>query len=369
MTSMQTQNTRSDLILDQHEQEISRKIQALMMAGGPMDVGAYMNLCLAHPAYGYYMRKDPLGALGDFTTAPEISQMFGEIIGAWVAGEWGRLECPEKFHLVELGPGRGSLMSDILRIVKNVNSFFDAAQIHLVEISPALKEKQQEALKDYAVSWLENVQDIPADAPVIIVNNEFWDALPFRQFVYNGQSWDERKISYNQSSNACEWMLEPSKLIQGKQLERYPEPKAGDVLEVSAVRESIFEELTNRIKDQKGSMLCIDYGYDKPAYGDTFQALHKHTYVDVLQAQGCADLTNHVDFSVLSYIALKSGLRCSQIGTQAEFLKTCGIEVRAKQLSAIANEKQKQNIKSALHRLTHADEMGTLFKVMEVSES
>lgn len=314
--------------------ELEEYLRRYIATHGALDVGQFMSIALAHPEHGYYMTRDPFGAGGDFTTAPEISQMFGEMIGAWVIDIWAQMGKPERLTLVECGPGRGTLMNDILRVYKDV-----PLDVHLIEISPALKFIQQKTLKAH---WHDNIETVPTDAPVIVIGNEFLDALPFRQFVKTKDGWAERVITEDLSFG-----LRPIAFVKDA-----PE---GSIFEIAPHRIEFIKTVEDLMKRcGMGAALFIDYGHAQSGLGDTFQALHKHNTVDVLSHIGEADLTSHVDFSVFGH----------PVTTQGEFLRSLGIEARAQMLLKNANERQSADIASALHRLTSSDEMGTLFKVM-----
>lgn len=313
-------------------------IKEKIASEGPMSVGAFMALALAHPEHGYYMKQDPFGRAGDFITAPEVSQLFGEMIGVWVADLWQQMGAPSRFVLLECGPGRGSLMADILRAVQNVTGFHEAVDIYLLEISPVLKALQGEALEGRGVKWCGCLEDVPGDVPLIVVGNEFLDALAFQQFI-EGR---ERVVD-----------------VRGDALVFVPEE--GEVTEMSAERAAFVKEVCARIQAQQGGALFIDYGHVKSGPGDTFQAVMGHEYVDVFSHIGDADLTSHVDFE-----ALQSGVEIDVHGpvTQAAFLKALGIDLRAGMLKRHADAPQGDALEKGLHRLCDSDQMGTLFKVI-----
>ena len=303
-----------------------------------MSVGQFMSLALGHPEHGYYMKRDPFGRDGDFITAPEVSQLFGEMLGAWVADIWMQMGKPEKLALLECGPGRGTLMADIMRSTKRVEGFHDAVCVHLLEISPALKEKQGKALSVYKPQWHETLESVPNDMALIVIANEFLDALPFRQYV--GES--ERMIA-----------------LDGETLVFVPEE--GDVVEDSPEREAFVKEVTMRLRAQGGAALFIDYGHVNTGEGDTFQAVKGHEYVDVFSDIGDADLTSHVDFAAL---AAGADINVGGPVTQGGFLKALGIETRAAMLKQKASVQQEEQIEKGLHRLIDSDQMGLLFKVI-----
>ncbi len=330
---------------------LSELLQTEIARNGPMNVVRYMDLCLSHPQYGYYMTRDPLGTRGDFTTAPEISQMFGEVIGAYVAQQWHTMGAPRDFHLVECGPGRGTLMKDMLRVMQRVPNF--RAQVHLVETSPVLREIQKAALQNAEIAWHETLDTVPQGAFALIAN-EFLDALPIEQFIFVQGQWHERCIGLQNGALV---------FVLGDVVPLNIQAKEGDVFERSPAREYVMRQLCARLKRDRGFALLIDYGAVRAGIGDTLQAVRSHKYVDVFEAPGECDLTSHVDFAALEQITLAQGCNC-MIATQGEFLMSLGIEARA----AILQQKNPgANINAALQRLIGAEQMGKLFKVMVVS--
>jgi SAM-dependent MidA family methyltransferase len=334
-------------------------LREMIALEGPITVERYMSLCLRH----YYATRDPLGSAGDFTTAPEISQMFGELIGLWMLEVWNGMGRPAPCRLIELGPGRGTLMADLLRATKLLPDFNAAATVHLVEMSPSLRQKQQEALASSGFSrqWHDRLEDVPP-GPALLVANEFFDALPVRQFLATKRGWCERLVG-----------LEGERLVFGLR----PEPEAalgkplrtGDILEWPAVSIDVMSELTRRLGRDTGAALILDYGYWGPAFGDTLQALKAHKPVDPLEEPGEADLTTHVDFHRLTQSVATQGAKAHGIVTQGDFLQALGIEARASILKTRATPAQAADIDSALARLTERGPtgMGDLFKVLAVT--
>lgn len=343
--------------------QLKKIILKIIQDNGPISVSKYMETVLGHPEYGYYMRQDPLGQDGDFTTAPEISQMFGEMIGLWLADVWMQFGSPAEFILLECGPGRGTLMADALRSTKSIPGFHGAVQLHLLETSPVLKNEQKNCLQETKVQWHDTLDTLPDHLPLLVIANEFFDALPVSQYEFTLDGWCERLIGYEEDAFA--WTLKPVS-IDPAQAKALDQPQNGKIIELSPVRGAFMNDLAKRIQSQSGAALIFDYGYLKASYGDTFQAVYKHEFVDPLLHAGDADLTAHVNFDQLEDIAIEHGLNIFGMTSQGEFLKKLGIQVYASKLLASANEKQAQDIQKALHRLTHSDEMGTLFKVMGV---
>jgi NADH dehydrogenase [ubiquinone] 1 alpha subcomplex assembly factor 7 len=339
-------------------------IQQHIRKDGPMTIADYMNLCLGHADHGYYMTHDPLGLRGDFTTAPEISQMFGELIGAWILQCWHDLGEPSRFHLIEQGPGRGTLMADILRVTARNPKFMQAADIHLVEISPVLIEKQQKALSSHTIHWQQSFTDINLDAPFILIGNEFLDALPVHQFVWHENHWHERCIGLDAKENLT--FVESAPSYDPRMLALEKPPGNNDILELCPTASALIEDVALKISEHGGAALYIDYGYSNSEYGDTLQALYRHEYCDALTTPGEADITAHVDFERLAKTAQQKGTKVSGPTPQGDFLKALGIELRARQLIH-HNPAKAEDIGQSLKRLTDDSEMGHLFKVMAIT--
>jgi SAM-dependent MidA family methyltransferase len=321
---------------------------------GPMTVADYMALCLGHPQHGYYTTRDPLGAAGDFTTAPEISQMFGEMIGLWLAQVWIDAGRPAPFRLVELGPGRGTCMADALRAARAVPGFVEAADLWLVETSPALRAAQAKRLPDArrSAQWADRLEAVP-EGPTLLIANEFLDALPVRQFIASASGWREKRIGLGAGGLA--WGLSP------------PLPGGCDAPEAawreeSALADAIARQVATRINAEGGAALFVDYGYraaDRPP-GFTLQALRHHAPADPLERPGEADLTWLIDFDRLAENLAPLTAACAP---QGAFLARLGIGQRAAQLAA-ARPGEADAIADALERLTGAGQMGTLFKAL-----
>jgi NADH dehydrogenase [ubiquinone] 1 alpha subcomplex assembly factor 7 len=344
------------------EIEIRRRITA----AGPMPVGEYMGLCLGDPEHGYYTTRDPLGVRGDFITAPEISQMFGELIGLWMATVWTQMGSPENIRIIELGPGRGTLMNDALRAVQMIPAFREALVVHLVEISPALRSAQESTLDHWGIGvhWHPALDDVPK-GPAIIVANEFFDALPVNQAVKTPRGWNERQIEVGADGKFAFTVA--------------PEPIAHfDMLMPASVRQasegSIYEwrddkpamQLGKRLADQGGAALVIDYGHTASGVGETLQAVGRHAYADPLSDPGNVDLTAHVDFRALARAVEAMGAKGYGPVDQAQFLTRLGIETRAATLKKKAPSRAAAaDVDAALARLTGQGRtgMGELFKV------
>ncbi|PKR55107.1 class I SAM-dependent methyltransferase [Thalassospira marina] len=337
---------------------------------GPISVADYMTEALAHPQWGYYRKQDPFGQAGDFVTAPEISQMFGELIGLWAAVTWQQMGSPSRLQLVELGPGRGTLMADALRAVRNVPGLSDALTVRFVETSPVLRARQQTAIMPYGIPavWHDSFDEIPEaqNAPMVVIANEFFDALPVRQFQFCKDGWRERLVAISaETGELCftNGALAPmtDALVPVK---LRPTAKVGDVFEASPVGVAIANQIAHRLNRDGGAALMIDYGHPHSAFGDTLQALRNHKFHPVLSQPGDADLTTHVDFGALARTFSQADARTGAVLGQGTFLKMLGIEQRAELLKQSASTDQAAAIDAALNRLINADQMGTLFKVL-----
>lgn len=324
---------------------------------GPISVADYMFDCLLHPQFGYYTTRDPLGAQGDFTTAPEISQMFGELIGLSLAQTWIDQGRPAPFTLAELGPGRGTLMADLLRATRAVPGFADAAQIFLLEASPVLRKAQANALPDSAPTWISDIADLPKQ-PLFLVANEFFDALPIRQFVRHSAHWQERCVGLDDKGDL---VLGLGAAVPQLALDhRLEDTQDGDLVEICTPAVQMIAGLGQQIADHGGAALIVDYG-DWRSLGDTWQALSQHNHVDPLATPGQADLTAHVDFEAL---ALAAPCDYTRLTPQGVFLERLGITQRAQALAATLQGDALDSLISAHRRLTHPEEMGNLFKVL-----
>ena len=331
-------------------------LAAQIAANGPIRLSDFMADCLLHPEFGYYTTQEPFGASGDFVTAPEVSQMFGELIGLSLAQAWIDQGSPSPFALVEFGPGRGTLMADILRATKGVSGFHQAAQIILLEASPKLRELQGETLRGYTPAWIDAVDQLPT-LPIFAVANEFFDALPIRQFVRNGSGWRERQVGLD--NDTLVFGLGPDS-PQPALAHRLEDTKDGDLIEECSAASPIINTLGLGIKHHGGVALIIDYG-DWRSLGDTLQAIRDHEHVSPLHQAGQCDITAHVDFET---IANAVPCQYSRVTPQGVFLERLGITQRAQALAQNMTEDALQTHIAAHRRLTHPDEMGNLFKVI-----
>ena len=345
-------------------------IKRRINVSGPITIADFMTEALAHPEHGYYRKQDPFGRAGDFITAPEVSQMFGELIGLWAAVTWQQMGSPPKIDLIELGPGRGTLMSDALRAVRNVPGIGDALTVRFVETSPVLRTHQQTAIMAYGIpaTWHETFDDIPtrANIPAIVIGNEFFDALPIRQFERGEKGWAERLVGLDAKTGKLGFVRGAETPITDALIPvtMRGAAKKGDIFESCAPAIAIADQIARRLNETGGGALFIDYGHPGSAFGDTFQALKGHEYHPVLSDPGDADLTAHVDFAAIGRAMNEAGARTGAVLTQGTFLRMLGIEQRAEHLKTGADDAQKTAIDQALSRLIDADQMGTLFKVL-----
>tara|TARA_R110002074_G_scaffold154501_5_gene310086 strand:- start:2544 stop:3632 length:1089 start_codon:yes stop_codon:yes gene_type:complete len=325
---------------------------------GPMTLADYMADCLLHPEHGYYTRQDPLGAAGDFTTAPEISQIFGEVLGLCLVQSWLDHGAPSPFTLAEPGPGRGTLMADIWRATRGVGGFHAAARVHLVEASPVLRDQQAARLSGLPVTWHETLDGLPEDRPLFLIANEFIDALPIRQFQRDPQGWREVVLGLKDGALSPA-LTDPAPLADLDH--RLADTEPGDVVELCPAAKPVMQALSSRILARGGAAIIIDYGGWRST-GDTFQALENHAYADPFAHPGRADLTAHVDFEALARHA--APLNHSALTDQRALLAALGIAQRAEVLARNLTGAALENHVKAFHRLTDASEMGTLFKAL-----
>lgn len=328
-------------------------------ATGPISLAEYMADCLLHPDHGYYATREPFGAAGDFTTAPEISQMFGEMIGLCLAQAWIDQGRPATFTLAELGPGRGTLMADALRATRAVSGFHAAARVHLVEASARLRAEQRRTLNDHRVAWHDTISALP-DQPLFLIANEFFDALPIRQFQRDTTGWRERMVGL-QDDRLTLGLSDAAPLTA--LAHRLADTRPGDIVELCPAATPIMADIAGRIARHGGAGMIVDYG-SGPSLGDTLQALKDHARDDVLAHPGQADLTAHVDFVELARAA--KGMVAIRT-PQGKFLERLGITARARALAANLAGAALESHVAAHRRLTHPDEMGTLFQTLALT--
>lgn len=347
---------------------LQSEIHKLIKSSGPMPVWRYMELCLMHPQHGYYVSRDPLGREGDFITAPEVSQMFGELLGLWTASVWKSIGSPPMLRLVELGPGRGTMMADALRAVRVLPPLYQSIHIHLVEVNPVLREKQQAMLSGVRnITWHDSIDDVP-EGPAVILANEYFDVLPIHQVVKRETGWHERVVKLDADGRlvfaAADEPMPRFEVLLPPLVRAAP---IGAVFEWRPDTEMM--KIARRLRDQDGAALIVDYGHVRSDAGDTFQAIARHSFADPLKNPGQADVTAHVDFQALARAAEDVGARVHGPVTQGEFLKRLGIETRAVTLMGKASPEVSADISAALKRLTDSGRggMGSMFKVLAVT--
>lgn len=335
---------------------------------GPVPLGQYMDLCLGHPEFGYYITRDPFGEDGDFTTAPEVSQMFGEMIGAWVIDLWHKMGAPKSFDLIECGAGRGTLMADALRVIAMDHDCVDALNIKIVETSPLLKAKQKETIQLSRIEWFDELDSINTSESCVIIGNEFLDALPVEHFRFTNGAWTQRHIDQNAEGFEYVWL--PVKEVPNDALPR--DPVASKIYEISPARDRFIENCMSVLTENTGAALFIDYGHTQYDGGETLQAVKAHEFISLLEQPGQCDITAHVNFKAIKDIAQKKGGAIEDIITQSEFLGSLGIMQRAFALQNVALKKygmeqgaaKAESIHNDLKRLIDKDQMGELFKAI-----
>ncbi|MEZ5932299.1 MAG: SAM-dependent methyltransferase [Alphaproteobacteria bacterium] len=332
-------------------------------AEGPVSVAAFMDLALNHPEHGYYRTRDPFGAGGDFITAPEISQVFGELLGLWLATAWQEAGRPDPFVLAELGPGRGQLMADLLRATRKVPGFVEAADLHLVETSERLRDLQRARLQGHEIHWHEHLDTVPG-GPLFLIANEVFDALPAHQLLRTEYGWAERQvICGDDGALVFTEGAPPADLLQC--VVELDGVQPGEIAEVSPAREALACRIGERLRREGGIAAVIDYGGSPAtATGDTLQAVRDHQPVDPLTAPGEVDLTTQIDFRRLGRAAAEGGADVFGPVPQGTFLRTLGIEIRMAALLSTAGKDQQRALREALFRLTDASAMGEVFKVL-----
>lgn len=338
---------------------LGQRIATLIETQGPLSVAQFMTIALLDPTDGYYATRDPFGARGDFITAPEISQIFGELVGLWCVQAWMDQDEPKPAQLVELGPGRGTLMADVLRAAKLAPAFLKSVDVTMVEAGAALRALQQQRLKDCGarVRWKDRFE--AGDGPLFLIANEFFDALPVRQFVHTERGWCERMVVVDKGKLA--FALSPTASAMAVE----GDAPVGGVYETSPATLAIAEEIGHAIARNGGAALIIDYGYDKPGFGETLQAVGKHQFKDVLDAPGAIDLSAHVDFRALAAAARRGGAQTFGPVGQGSLLSALGIGARVEKLSQL-NKNDASTIADAVDRLVSPAQMGTLFKALAI---
>jgi NADH dehydrogenase [ubiquinone] 1 alpha subcomplex assembly factor 7 len=342
------------------------RLISLIKSRGPISIADYMADALFHPHDGYYTSQTPIGAKGDFTTSPETSQIFGELIGAWLVQSWQDMGAPKTFNLVELGPGRGALMQDVLRAAQLRPAFLDAARVWLVEMSGRLRHEQQRRLRDAGIApeWADSFADVPA-APTLLVANEFFDCLPIRQFVRVETGWRERMVGVEADHlafTAAQIPPPPSVSLPDKETARI-----GDIFEINEPAESLTEAIAQCLVAHGGRALVIDYGHLHSGFGDTLQSVRNHAYWPALASPGKADITAHVNFDRLLARAFAAGAAAHGPVAQGVFLERLGIAARLERLSVGKSAEEARDLFAGAHRISSPAQMGELFKALCVS--
>jgi len=355
--------------------ELGELLARRIRIAGPITVAEYMAEALGHPQYGYYKQGDPFGLEGDFITAPEISQMFGELLGAWCAAVWETMGRPAPVRLVELGPGRGTLMADALRGTRRAVGFHAAVDLHMVETSPYLRGRQAEALKrvvpTIAPCWHDAFDDVP-DGPLLLVTNELFDALPIHQFEFQGGRWLERVIDVDSSGDGLVFALRPPGAALALATTPPQPAHQGMVVEACPAGIALAAAIGRRVAQHGGAALIVDYGHDGSGCdgsgcGDSLQAVRRHQKHAVLAKPGTADLAAHVDFGALARAGLEAGAAVYGPIPQNTLLERLGIKLRATALARNATPAQAADVQAATERLLHLEQMGTLFKALAIT--
>ncbi len=349
---------------------LGEKIRSLITANGPISVTDYFSLCLADPQYGYYKTREPFGAAGDFTTAPEISQLFGEIIGIFLVQAWMRHGEPNPVHIAEIGPGRGTMMSDILRVISKLSpALYDAAGFHLIETSERLQKVQSQTLvaHKYKITWHESFDTLP-EGFLLLAANELFDAIPIRQFVKTPQGFRERLIGLD-ANGGLTFAAGPATIDPDVLPKASRDVAPGTIFEIAPARDAVMATLASRIRAGGGTALIIDYGHLTTGYGDTLQAVRDHQFDPPLKHPGEADITSHVDFEQLARRAAAEGLQINGLTYQGDFLLGLGLIERASSLGSGKDTITQEGIRLDVERLAGNGEgkMGELFKVLAVS--
>lgn len=344
---------------------LARRIARMIHTDGPLSLASFMTIALHDREAGFYAARESIGASGAFITAPEISQIFGELLGLWCAKVWQDQDRPQAKRLIELGPGRGTLTSDALRALSRVPDFLSGLEITLVEASPALEAIQRYRLRDLPVPirWVRQWDEVGLDRPLFLLANEFLDALPIRQFVMTNRGWCERMVVADADFSLA-FALAPVPSLLGVPAERGI-AETGAVYEISPATEALVEDVAWSIGQRGGAALFIDYGHTGKAFGDTLQAVAGHEHTRILEIPGETDLSAHVDFAAVARSAKKGGACVHGPLAQGAFLRALGLDARAEHLCA-ANPERRCEIEAAMQRLTGTQAMGELFKAAAI---
>lgn len=342
---------------------LAERLRQRITREGPISVADYMQACLADEREGYYSSRQPIGAAGDFVTSPEVSQIFGELLGLWAVAVWQSMGEPKSIVVAELGPGRGTLLADAARAWRSVKHFAGCVSLALVETSPVLRETQRKTLHAvyHPIQWCETIDEMPRGRPLIVLANEFIDALPIRQLVRRGSTWRERCVGLGQDGR---FAFVDGAIIDDDTLPAAPD---GEILEARPATAPLLAALAARASEAPLAALFIDYGHAKSGTGDTLQAMHRHRYADPLAFPGETDLTAHVDFAALKHEAEALGLRAYGPMPQGEFLLRLGLPARRDRLLEAARPERRELISSGAARLADPSQMGVLFKVLALT--
>jgi NADH dehydrogenase [ubiquinone] 1 alpha subcomplex assembly factor 7 len=351
---------------------MTNSIRKTIEENGSITVAQFMEMAMYNSHNGYYVNNNPIGKNADFITAPEISQLFGEMIGLYCADIWVKMGKPFQFNLVELGPGHGTLMKDLLRATKHIEGFHQGCNVHLVDTNQQLIKIQKQTLTPYRIKWHKDISNLPTDLPLIIVANEFFDCLPINQYIRQQQLWYQQSIAIMPKVEELFFIQTPLMPHFREHLSyEHPNSKHGSIIELCYPAIEIIQQISNYFKKTSGCLLAIDYGYDldpktRTAYNSTLQSIKNHKFHPIFSDIGRADLTAHVDFFALRQTALANFAKAAHTITQAEFLQNLGIKLRAEILKNNANLAEKEAIDSGLERLISPTQMGNLFKAMQI---
>ena len=342
---------------------LATRLRERIARDGPISVADYMEACLSDEREGYYAAREPIGASGDFITSPEVSQIFGELIGIWAVAVWQSMGEPEAIIVAELGPGRGTLLADAARAWRSVKQFEGRVSLALVETSPVLRDIQKKTLQTThrPMQWCGTIEEVPRGRPLIVIANEFIDALPVRQLVRRGDAWRERCVGLAQDGG---FAFVDGAIVKDDNLAAAPE---GEIVEMRPATGPLLAALAARASEAPLAALFIDYGHGKSGFGDTLQAVRAHRYADPLGAPGETDLTAHVDFGALKHDAETLGLRAYGPMPQGEFLLRLGLIERRSRLLEASSPEQRESIGSGAARLADPRQMGVLFKVLALT--
>lgn len=346
---------------------LEQQLKAYIAENGPISARAFIEACLYDPEHGYYRAGNPIGADGDFITAPEISQMFGEMIGIWCVMAWQAMGQPLPLQLIELGPGRGTLMSDVLRSLAKLHPRFETVSVHLVERSVNLRASQVATLDKYDIikKWYNSLAEVP-NAPSLIIANEFLDCLPIRQFIKLNKGWRERMVGLNEAKDFC--FISGSPIPEGMIIpSRFANAPDGSIFEHCPDFESVINDMQRIAANAPLASLFVDYGFEGPQLGETLQAVKGHKKVSPFTTPGDVDLTAHVDFTALGALAVARGFQSFGPRDQGAFLSQLGIGARAEILVENASEGQVEKIANDVVRLVAPEQMGSLFKAFAIT--